>query len=93
MYIWEVIIETWPHSTGRGNTVDQMQAGARQATYEIQADSIQEALKLSEIICLGIHQNPIVWQTKITRIMQLETGRRHTKTVTLMSEKGEVYLK
>jgi hypothetical protein len=73
MYSWKVVIEVWPHSTGRGQTIDQKQAGDRVAEYTVRGDTIKDALAVVGAIEAGIKHNPIVWKTSVTSIVQEKT--------------------
>lgn len=91
MHLWKVEIEVWPFFTGRGHTVDQMQAGNRLEIFEVKADNIQEALHLSRAVCVGIKRNPIVWQTQIKSITQIGHADSKNNLVSPVKEKGKVY--
>lgn len=68
MYDWDVSIEVWPHSTGKGADEDQKAAGARARTIRVKADSIGIALRLAQLFADGVKTNPAVWQVPIMRI-------------------------
>ncbi len=94
MSFYDIVIEVWPHSTGRGSSVDQMQAGAREQHYRVIADRLQDALVIAETLCIGIQQNPIVWQTPIKSIGQVTVdGYQSGPTVKVLSQRGDCYLK
>jgi hypothetical protein len=95
MSFYEVVIETWAHSTGRGAVVDQMQAGARESRYRVRAENIKEAMDIANTICIGIQQNPMVWQTPIKSIGQVEVmgGQSGEPMVRVLTERGQCYLK
>ena len=65
---WEVKIQQWPHSTGRGSKTDQEQAGARELVFHIRADDMKSAMNVATIICIGLKQNPIIYKTPIQSI-------------------------
>jgi hypothetical protein len=92
MSIYTVTIECWPHSTGRGNTVDQKQAGLRSQDYEVCADSIKEAMQVADAICVGLTQNPVVWQTPITSIVLKEIHQSRPQIARPLKERGECYM-
>lgn len=71
MHRWRITIEAWPHSSGKGQTADQALAGERVQTYEIDAQTIAEALKLADCIARGICSNPAVWQAPIFGIIRV----------------------
>lgn len=68
--MWVVRIETSPHSTGEGASVDQTAAGARFSDFTIQCDDAGKALEIGKLIMQGIRNNPRVWQTQIVSIME-----------------------
>lgn len=65
---WAVTIEIWPHSTGRGQSIDQKEAGERVHTLTVEADDIHRALKAVKLFTDGIETNPMVWQAPIMKI-------------------------
>lgn len=62
---WTVTIETWPHSTGQGQSVDQEACGERSTVYHINAEDAEDALYKAQLIAKGVKSNPRVWQAKI----------------------------
>jgi hypothetical protein len=68
---WRVVIEAWPHSTGKGQTNDQAAAGEAVQTYHVKAYDIAAALVLAKCIVEGIEANPAVWQAPIKSITQV----------------------
>jgi len=62
---WIAEIHVWPHSTGRGQQVDQKDAGERVQKITLRADGIQAALRMAEVFAKGIETNPMVWQAPI----------------------------
>lgn len=71
-YEWHAEIHVWPHSTGRGQDVDQKEAGERVQTLEVRADSIEDALRLVVLFRNGIVTNPMVWQAPIMKLVRAE---------------------
>lgn len=67
---WLIRIKAWPHSTGRGQEIDQAQAGEPESTFVVKANDMKEALKCGELIVMGMRTNPIVWLAPITEIRQ-----------------------
>lgn len=67
-YKWLITIEAWPHSSGKGSVIDQEAAGERSRNYIVEAEIIQDALKLAEAIRWGILSNPAVWKAPIMGI-------------------------
>lgn len=65
---WQAEIHVWPHSTDRGGTVDQKEAGDRVRYIDVMAESIEGALKLVKLYRDGIVTNPMVWQAPIMSI-------------------------
>ena len=41
---WSITIEAWPHSTGKGQCVDQEACGERSTVYYIDAEDMEDAL-------------------------------------------------
>jgi hypothetical protein len=78
MHRWVVTVQVWPHSTGRGFHVDQIQAGSREWEFEVEGAGMADALRNAELIVMGIKTNPIVWEVPIKKIEQLEPGERLT---------------
>jgi hypothetical protein len=70
-YRWQITIEAWPHSTGKGQTVDQAAAGERAQLYEANAHDMKQALIYAEHIVRGIEANPMVWQAPIMSIVRV----------------------
>lgn len=95
MNFYEVVIEVWPHSTGRSSEVDQMQAGAREQRFQVKADDIRGAMVMAETICLGLKQNPIVYMTPIKSIGQMHHNDvRATNAAALaLTNRGDCYKK
>jgi len=95
MNLYEVEIHVWPHSTSRGNTIDQQQAGTREQKFEVRGDSVLNALQVAEAICVGIKQNPLVWQTHIKSIIEKEytTSNGRSVLARAITERGEAYIK
>jgi hypothetical protein len=95
MSFYEVVIEMWPHSTGRGADVDQKQAGARETRFQVRADDMKSAMTVAETLCLGMQQNPMVWQTPIKSIGQMSSSdtRAGSSAVQVLTERGECYIK
>jgi len=93
MSLYKVQITVWPHSTGRGKDIDQKQAGAQKQEYEVRAEGIYDALQISETICLGITQNPIVWQAFVNSIVeQGNSGNSSRHIARCLTERGEAYI-
>ncbi|WP_421991716.1 hypothetical protein [Roseococcus sp.] len=65
---WCITIETWPFSTGAGQSEDQKAAGERVTTHFVEALEIAEALDKAKLIAAGIKHNPRVWEAPITGI-------------------------
>jgi len=95
MNVYEVVIEVWPHSTGRGAEVDQKQAGAREQRFQVKADDIRGAMVMAETICLGLRQNPIVYITPIKSIGQMNYSdvKPGSAAAIALTERGECYIK
>lgn len=70
MDAWKITIEAWPHSTGRGQAIDQKDAGERSASYVVRAQDAKDALQFAEAIAMGIRSNPMVWRAPITAIVK-----------------------
>lgn len=70
MSLWKVTIEAWPHSSGRGNVIDQKEAGERVQSFAVRADNMEDALQAAEFIAQGMRTNPMVWRAPITAIIQ-----------------------
>lgn len=51
---WKVIFDVWPYST--------MEVANREEVFEFEADQIDHALKIANLIKDGIKTNPSVWQ-------------------------------
>jgi hypothetical protein len=64
---WRIAIETWPHSTGKGQAVDREAAGAvdGERYFYVDAEDVTEALKLAQCIAMGIESHPAVWKAPI----------------------------
>ena len=65
---WKIVIETWPHTTGKGVDADQALCGERERYFYVDAEDIRDALKLGLCISEGICSNPAVWLAPITAI-------------------------
>lgn len=62
---WEAEIHVWPHSSGRGQCVDQKEAGDRVRKIEVIADRIDDAIRLVNLYREGIETNPMVWRAVV----------------------------
>lgn len=65
---WTVTIEVWPYSTGKGQEIDQKNAGDRVQCFDVEADDIFQALKLAKSIQTGMKSSPHVWEAPIVGI-------------------------
>ena len=65
---WKIVIEAWPHSSGRGEEEDQKRAGDRVHYFYVDADGINEALRCAHCFAEGMKRNPMVWQAPITGV-------------------------
>jgi hypothetical protein len=79
MYAWLIRIEAWPHSTGRGQEVDQAQAGKREQTFVVSAQDAKDALERAELIAQGMRTNPMVWRAPIIEIRKAREGERSSE--------------
>lgn len=68
---WKVTIDRWPYSTGKGQDVDQLNAGERTSVFEVRATDISEALVKAKLYQQGIESSPHVWQAPISKIEQV----------------------
>lgn len=71
---WAAEIHVWPHSSGRGQVVDQKEAGDRVQHFECNADDIADALALAQTFAKGIETNPMVWRAPIMALARTERG-------------------
>lgn len=71
MYVWKVVIDVWPFSTGESRDAMQKKCGGAQQMIEVHADDIGGALNKAELYAQGIRTNPAVWQTKIFEIKRI----------------------
>lgn len=69
---WEIHIEAWPHSTGKGADADQAAAGERNHYFYVYAEDIGEALKMAQCFAEGMESSPAVWRAPIVAI-RIET--------------------
>jgi hypothetical protein len=69
---WIITIWCAPHSTGDGYENDQKKVGARIQRYPVDADGIDNAMKLANAIKMGIESNPMVWNVEIIGVIQKE---------------------
>jgi hypothetical protein len=76
MDAWLIRIEAWPHSSGRGQDVDQAQAGPRQQSFVVRAIDARGALERAELIAEGMRTNPMVWRAPITEIRKAHEDER-----------------
>lgn len=65
---WRIIIESWPHSTGKGQDADQKAAGEREVYFYVDADDIRDAMKMARCFAEGMECNPAVWRAPITAV-------------------------
>lgn len=65
---WHVRFEVVPHSTGRGEEVDQAAAGARLQCFYIDAKNAHDAIRLADCIGYGLLANPAVWCATIISV-------------------------
>ncbi|KAB2751818.1 hypothetical protein [Brucella anthropi] len=65
------IVHVWPYSTGRGQDVDQKEAGERVREIVVNAQHIGEALEKIELYREGIKTGPMVWEAPIISIEQI----------------------
>lgn len=68
---WQVTIQCWPHSSGKGASVDQELAGPREQTYYVNAEDIEGALKMAKCISQGMCANPATWRAPIFGIVRV----------------------
>ena len=68
MWRWKIIIEAWPHSSGKGQEADQAAAGEREQYFYCSAEDIQDAMRFADCFAEGMKSNPAVWVAKITGI-------------------------
>lgn len=68
---WRGEVHLWPYSTGRGQAVDQRDAGDRIQVIEIVAADFDEALKLVRQFREGLSRNPAVWQAPIMSLVRV----------------------
>lgn len=68
---WRVTLQAWPHSTGRGADQDQKDAGEREQTYTVHADTLERAAKAAAEIARAVESNPMVWQAPIMRLERI----------------------
>lgn len=71
---WFVAIEAWPHSSGRGQEVDQATVGPREQHFVVKAVGMSDALEGAELIAVGMRTNPMVWRAPIVQIRQIKEG-------------------
>lgn len=62
---WQITIEAWPHSTGKGHELDQQAAGDREQYFYVDALNIEDAMRLAHCFQAGIAANPAVWLAPI----------------------------
>lgn len=55
---WKITVNVWPHSTGRGQDIDQAAAGAREQSFTIDGDEFAAAYKAAKFIVVGIEASP-----------------------------------
>lgn len=72
MYRWHIVIEAWPHSTGKGQDVDQAAAGERVQSYYVEANDVRAALRSATCIQNGMVSNPAVWEAPIIGITRVK---------------------
>lgn len=70
MSTFKIVIHVWPHSTGNGADKDQLQAGEKIRTLHVEADSLEDALKMAKLYRDGIETNPMVWKAPIWMILR-----------------------
>lgn len=71
MITWRGEVHVWPHSTGRGKSVDEEAVGGRVRTIEVKAETIEQALNLVQLYREGIRTNPMVWQAPIFKVERI----------------------
>lgn len=62
---WRITVEAWPFSTGKGRDADQKAAGDRTHYFYVNADDIEEAMKMARCFSEGMKRNPAVWMAPI----------------------------
>lgn len=72
MMRWEITIEAWPHSTGKGQDEDQKACGARSQEFYTRAETIDDALVHANIFATGMVTNPRMWQARVMSIRRVE---------------------
>lgn len=69
---WEITIEAWPYSTGKGADNDQKAAGERVRRFYVYAEDMREAYKLAQAYSEGVRSHDAVWEAPIMGIMRIE---------------------
>ena len=70
--IWTVLIRVMPHSTGNGQGNDQKMVGNPVQKFTVDAVKFSDAFELAKAIEYGIRSNPMVWETEILGIIQVD---------------------
>ena len=65
-YRWRVTIKRWPYSG-----VDQKLSGEEISTFEVEAETLQEAAKRATLYQNGVQSSPHVWEAPLTKIEQI----------------------
>jgi hypothetical protein len=68
---WHIVIEAWPHSSGKGQSHDQQAVGDRVQSYYVETNEIGDALQMARCIVDGIESNPAVWRAPIMGITRV----------------------
>lgn len=74
MWLWELVVEAWPFSTGAGQEQDQQSCGPRSVPCHVRCDSVHEAVKYADIVSQTLKRNPAIWKAPITSVRKLSTA-------------------
>lgn len=68
---WQITFDVYPHSTGKGATIDRELAGDATPIFVVEAQDMCAAFRFAKAIGMGLRANPAVWETPITCIRKI----------------------
>jgi len=69
-YHFHIVIEAWPHQTGKGQQADQAEVEPRERHFNITASCMADAYRMACAIEMGIKSHSKVWETCMTSIVK-----------------------
>lgn len=73
MWLWEIIVEAWPFSTGNREE-DQKACGPRSVPCHVRCNDIKKALSYADVISQALKRNPRVWEAPVMSVRRLSSS-------------------